>query len=57
MNRQDAIYARQSVEKKTACLFPGRWTCAGGWRGRRSRLFTGMRDTPEKTRNARPSGS
>ena len=32
--------------KKTACLFPGRWTCAGGWRGRRSRLFTGMRDTP-----------
>ena len=55
MNRQDAIYARQSVEKKDSLSISGQVDLCRRMAG--EKLFTGMRDTPGKTRNARPSGS
>lgn len=50
MSRRDAVYARQSVEKRTASPSPASSTSAGVRRGRGSWRFIRTRATPEKIR-------
>lgn len=57
MNRQDAIYARQSVEKKDSLSISGQVDLCRRMAGEKEPAVYRDAGYSGKTRNARPSGS